>query len=71
MKQADEDIIAILTNPPLNTTPSLEPGNLKKNALFELATTLKRVDTIPEQKESKKKSPKTQFQSKITTRRNF
>ena len=49
LKQAAEDIITILTQPPKNTVPSLRAGDPVRNALLDIAAQLKRVDDIPAQ----------------------
>ena len=48
LKQAAEDIITILTQPPNSTTLSLQEGDTMCNALLDLAQQLKRVGNIPE-----------------------
>ena len=47
LKQAATDIITIITQPPSNTTPSLQAGDPVRNALLTLTTQLKRVEPIP------------------------
>jgi hypothetical protein len=48
LKQAATDIVTILTHPPSTTVPSLHAGDPVRNALLDIATTLKNVDSIPE-----------------------
>ena len=47
LKQSAEDTVAILTNPPSKTVPSLSAGDEVQNAVLEIAKLLKRADTIP------------------------
>ena len=46
LRQADSDIISILTLPPSTTTPSLQSGDPIRNALTTLATQLKIIESI-------------------------
>ena len=48
LRQAATDIVKILSNPPSTTTPSLQAGDSTYNALLDLATTLNRIDKIPD-----------------------
>ena len=48
LTQAAEDIVSILTQPPSPTTPSLKVGDPVRNALFNIATQLRRTQEIPE-----------------------
>ena len=43
-----DNIISLLTHPPSNTTLSLQEGDLVRNALLELATSLKQIEKLPE-----------------------
>ena len=42
LRQAVNDIITILTDPPSTTTPSLQAGDPIRNGLLQLATLLKK-----------------------------
>ena len=46
LRQAADDIVDILTQPPSTTTPSLQAGDQVRNAILEIAETLKRADKI-------------------------
>ena len=46
LTQAAEDIVSILTQPPSPTTPSLQAGDPVCNALLDIATQLRRAQTI-------------------------
>ena len=46
LRQAATDRIHILNAPPSTTTPSLQAGDLIRNALIQLITLLQRVDGI-------------------------
>ena len=46
MKQVATDISTILTQPPSNTTPSLQAGGPVRNAQLTLATQLTRIEQI-------------------------
>ena len=48
MKQAAEDIITILTQPPKTTVPSLQAGDPVRAALLELAKQLQRIEPLPD-----------------------
>ena len=50
LHQAATDIVDILKNPPSTTTPSLSAGDPVRNALLTLATQLKKIDHIQEDK---------------------
>ena len=52
LRQAAQDIITILTDPPSTKNPTLESGYPVRNALLTFSTQLKRLDTIPQQKPS-------------------
>ena len=54
LQHAAQHIITILTNPPSTKTPILEAIDHARNALLNVATQLKRVDTIPQQQQSHK-----------------
>ena len=47
LRQAATDIITILTTSPSTTTPSLQAGDVTKNALLDIATILHRADDLP------------------------
>ena len=47
LRQAANDIVTILTQPPSTTVPSLASGDPTRNALIELATQLQRIEPIP------------------------
>ena len=47
LRQAADDIVTILKQPPTSTVPSLQAGDPIRNALLEIATQLQRVDTLP------------------------
>lgn len=47
LRQAATDIITILTHPPSSTTPSLEAGDITRNALLKIANTLNTAEPIP------------------------
>ena len=47
LRQAATDIITILTAPPSTTTPSLQAGDVTKNALLDIATILHRAEDLP------------------------
>ena len=48
LRQAATDIISILSSPPkVSIIPTLEAGDLTKNAILKLATLLNRADKIP------------------------
>jgi hypothetical protein len=47
LAQAATDIISILSKPPPSTVPSLEAGDLTRNALLKIAQSLNRVKEIP------------------------
>ena len=46
LRQAENDIITILTDPPSTTTLKLQAGDPIRNGLLQLATLLKRVENI-------------------------
>ena len=48
LKQASNDIVSILAQPPSPTTPSLQAGDPVRNALLDIATQLRQVEKIPE-----------------------
>ena len=47
LRQAALDIVSILTNPPPATVPMLQAGDDTRNALLEIASTLKRITKYP------------------------
>ena len=47
LKQAATDILAILSNPPSTTVPSLQAGDTTNQAIMEIAKLLKRAEQIP------------------------
>ena len=47
LRQATDDIISILTNPPHHTTPTLKLGDKTKNALLKIAKIFHRDEPIP------------------------
>ena len=47
LRQAAEDIVTILTQPPATNVPSLRAGDPTRNALLDIATQLHRVEDIP------------------------
>ena len=53
LHQAADDIINILTQPPLPTVPSLVAGDPVQNALLAIANQLKRAEPIPDPLPSK------------------
>ena len=48
LKQAADDLITILTQPPKNNVPSMQAGDPTRNAILQIAKLLKRVEHIPE-----------------------
>lgn len=47
-QQAATNLYNILTEAPSSITPTLETGDITRNALLKVAETLKRADKIPE-----------------------
>ena len=47
LRQAAMDIITLLTAPPSTTTPSLQAGDVTRNALLDIATILHRTVDLP------------------------
>ena len=47
LRQAAMDIISILTAPPSTTTPSLQAGDVTRNALLDIAQILHRAEDLP------------------------
>lgn len=50
LQQAADDIVTILTAPPSPTVPSLSAGDPDRNTLLKIAQQLKRVEALPEVK---------------------
>ena len=48
LQQAASDIVTILIHPPSTIVPSLHAGDPVRNSLLDIATTLKKVDSISE-----------------------
>ena len=71
LRQTAEDIITILTNPPTSNKPLLKAGDPTRNALLEIATLLKRVDTIPPIRYPCKPLPRVSNKKRITWKENL